>query len=30
MRDEHQSVHLEQLLGRLHERSAVIGIIGLG
>lgn len=30
MRDENQSVHLEQLLGRLQDRSAVIGIIGLG
>ena len=30
MRDENQSVHLEQLLARLHDRHAVIGIIGLG
>ena len=30
MRDENQSVHLEQLLTRLHERHAVIGIVGLG
>lgn len=30
MRDENQSVHLEQLLSRLRERQAVIGIVGLG
>lgn len=30
MRDDIQSVHLEQLLTRLRERHAVIGIIGLG
>lgn len=30
MRDENQSVHLEQLLARLRERQAVIGIVGLG
>jgi len=30
MRDENQSVHLEQLQARLRERQAVIGIIGLG
>lgn len=30
MRDENQSEHLEQLLARLHDRSAVIGIVGLG
>jgi len=30
MRDENQSVHLEQLLARLRDRHAVIGIIGLG
>ena len=30
MRDENQSVHLEQLLARLSDRHAVIGIIGLG
>lgn len=30
MRDENQSVHLEQLLDRLRDRHAVIGIIGLG
>ena len=30
MRDEIKSVHLEQLLTRLRERHAVIGIIGLG
>lgn len=30
MRDENQSVHQEQLLARLRERNAVIGIIGLG
>ena len=30
MRDENQSVHLDQLLARLEARSAVIGIIGLG
>jgi len=30
MRDENQSVHLEQLLTRLRERHAVIGIVGLG
>jgi len=30
MRDEIESVHLEQLLARLRDRHAVIGIIGLG
>jgi len=30
MRDENQSVHLEQLLARLSERTAIIGIVGLG
>ncbi len=30
MRDENQSVHLDQLLDRLRDRHAVIGIIGLG
>jgi len=30
MRDETQSVHLEQLLARLRERNAIIGIVGLG
>jgi UDP-N-acetyl-D-glucosamine dehydrogenase len=30
MRDESKSAHLEQLLGKLHDRTAVIGIIGLG
>ena len=30
MRDENPSHHLEQLLVKLHERSAVIGIVGLG
>ncbi|KAK0330860.1 hypothetical protein LTR94_031170 [Friedmanniomyces endolithicus] len=29
MRDENQSIHLEQLLARLRDRHAVIGIIGL-
>ncbi len=30
MRDENQSDHLKQLLARLQDRSAVIGIVGLG
>jgi UDP-N-acetyl-D-glucosamine dehydrogenase len=30
MRDEHQSAHLQQLAAKLHDRKAVIGIIGLG
>ena len=30
MRDENTSPHLEQLLDRLQDRSAVIGIVGLG
>jgi UDP-N-acetyl-D-glucosamine dehydrogenase len=30
MRDENPSEHLEQLLARLRDRSAVIGIVGLG
>jgi UDP-N-acetyl-D-glucosamine dehydrogenase len=30
MRDEMKSAHLEQLLGKLRDRTAVIGIIGLG
>jgi UDP-N-acetyl-D-glucosamine dehydrogenase len=30
MRDETESAHLEQLMVRLRDRSAVIGIIGLG
>ena len=30
MRDEHQSAHLQQLIAKLHDRTAVIGIIGLG
>ena len=30
MRDENTSPHLEQLLAKLHDRSAVIGIVGLG
>ena len=30
MRDENQAVHLEQLLKRLREREAIIGIVGLG
>jgi UDP-N-acetyl-D-glucosamine dehydrogenase len=30
MRDENESAHLEQLLTRLGDRTAVIGIIGLG
>ena len=30
MRDENQSDHLKQLMARLQDRSAVIGIVGLG
>lgn len=30
MRDEQQSVHLQQLTAKLRDRTAVIGIIGLG
>ncbi|MFC5458983.1 nucleotide sugar dehydrogenase [Massilia niabensis] len=30
MRDEHQSAHLQQLVAKLRDRTAVIGIIGLG
>jgi len=30
MRDEHQSAHLQQLAAKLRDRTAVIGIIGLG
>jgi UDP-N-acetyl-D-glucosamine dehydrogenase len=30
MRDENKSAHLEQLTARLRDRTAVIGIIGLG
>ena len=30
MRDENTSPHLEQLLDMLQDRSAVIGIVGLG
>ena len=30
MRDESKPAHLEQLTTRLRERTAVIGIVGLG
>lgn len=30
MRDEHQSAHLQQLTAKLRDRTAVVGIIGLG
>jgi len=30
MRDEHPSAHLQQLTAKLRDRSAVVGIIGLG
>ena len=30
MRDEQQSAHLQQLTAKLRDRTAVIGIIGLG
>ena len=30
MRDENTSPHLEQLLAKLQDRTAVIGIVGLG
>jgi UDP-N-acetyl-D-glucosamine dehydrogenase len=30
MRDENTSPDLEQLLAKLQDRSAVIGIVGLG
>lgn len=30
MRDENQSIYLEQLLARVGERNAIIGIVGLG
>ena len=30
MRDEHPSAHLQQLTAKLRDRTAVIGIIGLG
>ena len=30
MRDENISPHLEQLLAKLQDRTAVIGIVGLG
>lgn len=30
MRDEQQSAHLQQLMAKLRDRTAVIGIIGLG
>ena len=30
MRDENPSPQLEQLLAKLHDRTAVIGIVGLG
>ena len=30
MRDESKPAHLEQLTSRLRDRTAVIGIIGLG
>lgn len=30
MRDENQSAHLQRLTAKLRDRTAVIGIIGLG
>lgn len=30
MRDENKSAYLEQLTAKLRERTAVIGIVGLG
>lgn len=30
MRDEQQSAHLQQLTAKLRDRTAVVGIIGLG
>lgn len=30
MRDENKSAQLEQLTARLRDRTAIIGIIGLG
>ena len=30
MRDEPQSAHLQQLTAKLRDRTAVVGIIGLG
>lgn len=30
MRDDNTSPHLEQLLAKLQDRTAVIGVVGLG
>ena len=30
MRDEQQSAHLQHLTAKLRDRTAVIGVIGLG